>query len=121
MAGDTYEAEHDQQRATLVERIRGERREDVAGWGAKSKYIRSLPTGTLSFVGVNQVAEYRTDTTGAGLVVLATWQISLKMKRKSRDSNGSVRSHFLLGNARGGYIGYPPRNLIIYLLSYLVL
>jgi hypothetical protein len=88
MAGDTYEAEHDQQRAALVERIRGERREDVAGWGAKSKYIRSLPTGTLSFVGVNQVAEYRTDTTGAGLVVLATWQIRLEMKRKSHDSNG---------------------------------
>jgi glycosyl transferase family 2 len=68
MAGDAYEAEHDQQRAARDERIRGERREDVAGWGAKSKYIRSLPTGTLSFVGVNQVAGYRADTTGAGLV-----------------------------------------------------
>src|SRR5437868_13031799 len=68
MDGDAYGPEYDQQRAARDERIRGERGEDGAGWGAKSDYFRSLPTGALSSVGDYQVAEYRADATSAGRV-----------------------------------------------------
>ena len=68
MAGDSHEAGHDQQCAGRDIRIRAARRQDGAGWGAKSTDIRSVPTAALSPVGVNQVAEHRARVPFAGLV-----------------------------------------------------